>query len=63
MPKELHIEFTVCKQDTPLPQQLRNSVLFLDWILMVLAAPTTAIKIKYSTTLIAQWNVEQQSSA
>ena len=57
MPKELHIEFIVCKQ------QLRNSVLFLDWILMVLAAPTTAIKIKYSTTLIAQWNVEQQSSA
>ena len=59
MPKELHIEFIVfvCKQ------QLRNSVLFLDWILMVLAAPTTAIKIKYSTTLIARWNVEQQSSA
>ena len=43
MPKELHIEFTVCKQDTPLPQQLRNSVLFLDWILMVLAAPTATI--------------------
>ena len=63
MPKELHIEFIVCKQDTPATEKQRAVFRLDSYGTRSTNYCYAAIKIKYSTTLIAQWNVEQQSSA
>ena len=57
MPKELHIEFIVCKQDTPATEKQRAVFRLGSYG----TAGTNYCRYQdYSTTLIAWWNVEQR---